>query len=240
MEFVSVVDAVRFAVEVQLDIARRNEGIPNDKAMMFRIGINIGDVIAEGDDVLETVSMSPRDWKRWRMQEVSAFPEPFTITSSAVSIVPSKISACGDSRTFPSRSGFSCSVRCREVGADADFCCRNDSLSLARFRHCRIAPRSGSRNVCLVRLQKQTVEIASSDRLVLPLPDKPSIAVLPFANISGDTAQDQFADGMTDDLITDLSKLSGLFVIARNLRLPTRTALLRSAWSPKNSACDTS
>jgi adenylate cyclase len=61
-----------------------------------------------------------------------------------------------------------------------------------------------------------TVEPASIERMALPLPGKPSIAVLPFANMSGDRDQDYFADGMTDDLITELSKVSGLFVIARN------------------------
>jgi TolB-like protein len=60
------------------------------------------------------------------------------------------------------------------------------------------------------------VEPASVERMAFPLPDKPSIAVLPFANMSGDPEQDYFADGMTEDLITDLSKISGLFVIARN------------------------
>ncbi|MFQ5915950.1 MAG: tetratricopeptide repeat protein, partial [Nitrospinota bacterium] len=61
-----------------------------------------------------------------------------------------------------------------------------------------------------------SVEVASEERMAFPLPEKPSIAVLPFANLSGDPEQEYFADGMTDDLITDLSKVSGLFVIARN------------------------
>ena len=62
----------------------------------------------------------------------------------------------------------------------------------------------------------ERVEPASVDRMALPLPDKPSIAVLPFDNLSGDPEQEYFTDGMTDDLITDLSVISGLFVIARN------------------------
>jgi adenylate cyclase len=66
------------------------------------------------------------------------------------------------------------------------------------------------------KTQEPKVEAASIDRMAFPLPDKPSIAVLPFTNMSDDAEQEYFADGMTDDLITDLSKLSGLFVIARN------------------------
>ncbi len=66
------------------------------------------------------------------------------------------------------------------------------------------------------KTQEPKVEAASLDRMAFPLPDKPSIAVLPFVNMSNDAEQEYFADGMTDDLITDLSKLSGLFVIARN------------------------
>ena len=66
------------------------------------------------------------------------------------------------------------------------------------------------------KTQGPKVEAASMDRMAFPLPDKPSIAVLPFTNMSGDPEQEYFADGMTEDLITDLSKISGLFVIARN------------------------
>ncbi len=67
-----------------------------------------------------------------------------------------------------------------------------------------------------LRPWEPTIEPASVENMAFPLPDKPSIAVLPFTNMSGDPAQDTFADGMTDDLITDLSKISDLFVIARN------------------------
>jgi TolB-like protein/rhodanese-related sulfurtransferase/Flp pilus assembly protein TadD len=67
-----------------------------------------------------------------------------------------------------------------------------------------------------LKTQEPKVEAASIERMAFPLPDKPSIAVLPFTNMSGDPEQEYFADGMTDDLITDLSKLSGLFIIARN------------------------
>ena len=64
--------------------------------------------------------------------------------------------------------------------------------------------------------QSKKVEPASLEKMAFPLPDKPSIAVLPFVNLSDDPKQEYFVDGMTEDLITDLSKLSGLFVIARN------------------------
>ena len=70
--------------------------------------------------------------------------------------------------------------------------------------------------VSWLRPWEPTIEPASVERIAFPLPDKPSIAVLPFTNLSGDSAQEYFADGMTEDLITDLSKLSDLFVIARN------------------------
>ena len=66
------------------------------------------------------------------------------------------------------------------------------------------------------KTQEPKVEAASIDRMAFALPDKPSIAVLPFTNMSGDAEQEYFVDGMTEDLITDISKVSGLFVIARN------------------------
>jgi adenylate cyclase len=74
---------------------------------------------------------------------------------------------------------------------------------------------------------------------LLPLPDRPSIAVLPFANMSGDLEQEFFADGMTEDIITALSRLRWLFVIARNSTLPIRTGPLTSGGSLGNLACDT-
>ena len=73
-----------------------------------------------------------------------------------------------------------------------------------------------------LRPWQPTVEAASVERMALPLPDKPSLAVLPFGNMGGEPEQDYFVDGLTDDLITDLSKISGLFIIARDSVFPLK------------------
>ena len=73
-----------------------------------------------------------------------------------------------------------------------------------------------------LRPWQPTVEAASVERMAFPLPDKPSLAVLPFKNMGGGPEQDYFVDGLTDDLITDLSKVSGLFIIAREFGLPVQ------------------
>lgn len=217
MEFVSVVDAVRFAVEVQADIARRNEGIPDDKAMMFRIGINIGDVIAEGDDVLGNgVNVAAR-------LEAMADAGGICISRTVHDHVAGSVDCSFEDLGLRQFKNIPEPIQVFRVlfGAAKSGLTREPVAGMMPFlrRACGIAAlilAAAVGTYAWYTSQKQGVEIASSERRVLPLPDKPSIAVLPFSNISGDSDQDQFADGMTDDLITDLSKLSGLFVIARN------------------------
>ena len=90
-----------------------------------------------------------------------------------------------------------------------------------------------------LRPWQPTVEAASVERMAFPLPDKPSLAVLPFRNVGGGPEQDHFVDGFTDDLITDLSKVSGLFIIARDSVSRSRVATPRCATSRKAWACAT-
>ena len=91
-------------------------------------------------------------------------------------------------------------------------CDHGNGRPLPRERSCSLAAGAAA----WLRPWEPKIEAASVERMALPLPDKPSIAVLPLANMSNDPNQDYFADGITDDLITELSKVSGLFVIARN------------------------
>ena len=86
-------------------------------------------------------------------------------------------------------------------------------------------------------LKPAPVGVASIERMAFPLPDKPSIAVLPFANMGGDPEQEYFSDGMTEDLITDLSRISGLFVIARSSTLSYKGKPLEFGRWLRNWAC---
>jgi adenylate cyclase len=153
---------------------QRNEGIPQDRRMLFRIGINLGDILIEGEDILgDGVNIAAR-------LEGIAEPGGICISSSAYDQVRGKV-------TF-------------------EF----TDLGEQRLKNIDRLVR--------VYAAKSTGDLSSNAeaKKPLPLPDKPSIAVLPFQNMSGDPEQEYFADGMVEEIITALSRNKQLFVIARN------------------------
>jgi TolB-like protein len=174
-EFASVVDAVRCAVEVQRGMADRSTGTPPEKRIELRIGINLGDVIAEADDIFgDGVNIAAR---------LEALAEPGGICISRV--VRDQI-----------RDKLPYSLE--DLGEQS-------VKNIARpVRVYRVRDTAGAESPA-----EQTAP-------ALPLPDKPSIAVLPFTNMSGDPEQEYFADGMVEEIITALSRIRWLFVIARN------------------------
>ncbi|HJU18289.1 MAG TPA: adenylate/guanylate cyclase domain-containing protein [Stellaceae bacterium] len=178
VEFASVVDAVRCAVAIQQDMAARNLGVAPAEGMAFRIGINLGDVIAEGDDLYgDGVNIAAR---------LEALTEPGSV--------------------FVSHAVYE-HVRDRLPFAFADLG-EHQVKNIARPLHVyRVGPRVSGPHAG----ETQAVQSAP-----LPLPDKPSVAVLPFANMSSDPEQEFLADGIAEDVITALSRHPSLFVIARN------------------------
>jgi TolB-like protein/Flp pilus assembly protein TadD len=176
LEFPSVVDAVECAVAVQAVMAERNEGVPQDRRMLFRIGINLGDILIEGDDILgDGVNVAAR-------LEGIAEPGGICISSSAYDQVRGKVTCEFTDLGEQSLKNISRSVRAYAVIADG--------IGAA------------------TKADSAMPNPTSAPRL--------SIVVLPFANIGGDPDQDYFADGVTESLTTDLSRISGSFVIARN------------------------
>ncbi len=173
IEFSSAVDAVQCGIAVQSSMADRIDGIPKDEALQYRIGVHVGDIIIEGEDIFgDGVNIAAR---------IEGLAEPGGVAIS-------------------------------------------DAVS----QHVR-----GHVNVAFVDRGEHAVKNIDrplhvwgwrpgedAESVVPPaepaLPERPSIAVLPFDNMSGDPEQGYFADGITEDIITDLSKVSGLFVIARN------------------------
>jgi adenylate cyclase len=178
MEFGSVVDAVQFAVEVQLAMRDRNAAIPEDRRIVYRIGINLGDIIVEEDDIYgDGVNLAAR-------LESLAEPGGICLSRAARDQVRDRMD-----------------VTLEDLGAV-------EVKNIARPVRCFAVRLDGG--------NKKPQQTVAEHRPAPALPDKPSIAVLPFDNISGDPEQDYFADGMVEDIITALSQLDQLFVIARN------------------------
>jgi adenylate cyclase len=168
-EFPSVLNAVNCAVAIQRKMVERNAMIEPERRMQFRIGVNLGDVIYDGDRIFgDGVNVAAR-------LEGVAEPGGICVSGKVHEEIRARIS-------FP-----------------------YEDLGHKLLKNIAEPVR-----VYGIRLDGDTRPTAPA------LPDKPSIAVLPFQNMSGDPEQEFFSDGMTEDLITDLSKISALFVIARN------------------------
>jgi len=174
IEFASVVEAVECALALQKLAAERNADLPGERRMEWRMGVHLGDVLVEGDDILgDGVNIAAR-------LEGIAEPGGICISEDAYRQVRGKIEA-----------GFT------DIGEQS-------LKNIARpLRVYRAGPASAP-------------ERPTAPPTALPLPNKPSIAVLPFTNISGDPDQEYFADGMVEEIITALSRIRWLFVIARN------------------------
>ena len=171
VEFASAVDAVTCAIEIQRQLREHDAGGTDANPIRFRIGIHVGDIIIEGDDILgDGVNIAAR-------LEGVAEPGGISISEDAWRQVQGKIA-----------------VNFVDAGEQS---LKNIARPVRVYR---------------VELGKQGAPAAPK----APLPDTPSIAVLPFQNMSGDPEQDHFCDGLVEDIITTLSKLAGLRVIARN------------------------
>ncbi len=177
-EFSSAVDAVRCATEIQGSMKHRNVGVPQDRVIEFRIGVNVGDVMVQDDDV---------------------YGDGVNVAARLESIAPLGGILLSDDAYRQVRSRVK--VEFEELGLKA---LKNIAEPIRVYR----VAEAGSGN--------QTAQPLPTSKSTPDLPNKPSVAVMPFVNTSGDDEQEDFADGLTEDLITTLSKLSGIFVIARN------------------------
>jgi adenylate cyclase len=218
-EFASVVDAVQCAVAVQKEIKARNDELPENRRMQFRIGINLGDVIQEEDRIYgDGVNIAAR-------LEGLADSGGICISKTAFDHIESKLpfgyEFLGD-QTVKNIA--------KPVGAYRVLMEPRVTIAEKPQKEKAAAVRRGPIIISAIAvlvvaisfviwqfyIHRPSVEPAAVAKMAYPLPDKPSIAVLPFNNLSGDPDQEYFCDGMSEDLITDLSKISGIFVIARN------------------------
>ncbi len=212
IEFPSAVDALRCAMKIQRDIAVRCESVPEDRRLLFRIGINVGDVVAEGDDLLgDGVNVAAR-------LEGLAEPGGICISRTARDQVRDRMDIDLEDLGEIEVKNIARPVRVFKVqgqGQPASDVPRS-TVSVPKYVAVAVVVALLVGGGAFWWQQRPDFEPADRAKMVLALPDKPSVAVLPFNNISSDREQDYFADGMVEDLITDLSKVSGLFVIARN------------------------
>jgi adenylate cyclase len=207
-EFSSVVDAVECAVEIQHELSSRNAALPDSRRMLFRIGINLGDVIVEGARLYgDGVNIAAR-------LEGLAEGGGVCLSGPAYDQVEGKLPLAYDFLGEHTVKNIARPVRVYRVRLEP-----GPSPARARRHPRRVSLVVGSIAVLMLLGAggwagwRWLTTTASSG---LALPDRPSVAVLPFANLSRDATQEYFSDGVTEDLITGLSKVSGLFVIARN------------------------
>jgi len=217
-EFGSAVEAVRCAISCQEEISSRNAELADDRKLMFRIGINVGDVmVRDGDLFGDGVNVAARleglaeaggvcisgsvfeqikhklslGFEDMGLQEIKNIAEPV----SAYRLVPGQVSVSADATAATKPSDG-----------------KNWRMPAIAVVVAVLVAMVGA--ALWWQPWAPEFEPASVERMAFPLPGKPSIAVLPFDNLTGDTEQEYFADGITNDIITDLSKFSRLFVIA--------------------------
>lgn len=221
-EFGSVVDAVECAIALQRAMAERNAAIATDRRIAIRIGINLGDVILEGDDRYgDGVNIAAR-------LEGLAEPGGVLISGAAYEQVKKKLvfdcDFLGEQRVRNISDPVSVYRVC--AGRDTAIRPRNTNwwwrwppmisillvigcAGIISYHYFVVSPEAPRATISSSNVAAQSIGS-------LPLPDKPSIAVLPFVNMSADPADESFADGLTEDVITELSRLQDMFVIARD------------------------
>jgi len=217
-EFSSVVDAVQCAVEIQKKLTEKNKDLPLDRRLEFRIGVNIGDVVQDGDSLYgEGVNIAARI-------EALADPGGVCISRNAYEHIKNKLKLGYEYIGEHAVKNIKDPVRAYKVLISPEDAGKliGEEPKTPTGKWIWPAVVVGTIILTLIgyqvyqKMSAPEFEPASVTEMAFPLPEKPSIAVLPFDNMSGDPEQEYFSDGITEDIITALSKTNELFVIARN------------------------
>lgn len=217
-EFGSAVDAVQCAVEVQKELKDKNQELPVDKRLQFRIGINIGDVIQDGNRIFgDGVNIAARI-------EGLAEAGGVCISRNAYDHIRTKLNLGYEYLGEHNVKNISQPVRVYKVLMGPTDAGKLIGEEPTRPKKKWLLPAAVVAAIVVTsivwyfiqHIVKPDIEPASIENMAFPLPDKPSVAVLPFDNMSGDSGQEYIADGITENIISALSKISEMFVIARN------------------------
>jgi len=219
-EFASVVDAVQCGVAVQKELQSRNSDLPKNRKMEFRIGINLGDVIEEGDRIYgDGVNIAAR-------LESLADPGGICVSKTAFDQIESKLPLgyefIGDQEVkniAKPVGAYRVLMDPRVTIADE----KDEPSPISVWKRKRVMAAAFAVLIIIIGaavwnfyFSSPPIEPASKDKMAFPLPEKPSVAVLPFTNMSEDARWGYFADGITENIISALAQVPNLFVIARN------------------------
>ena len=218
-EFESVVDAVKSAVEIQRELAKRNAELPIDRRMEYRIGINLGDVMVDGESIYgDGVNIAAR-------MESLADGGGICISGTVYDHIENKLTLGYEYLGEQTVKNIAKPVRVYKVMLEPKAAGKVIGEKKAKSRQWQrtaliviailIVMAAVAAIWKLYIRPTPPIEVASKEKMAYPLPDKPSIAVLPFMNMSGDPELEHFSDGITEEIITALSKTPKLFVIAR-------------------------
>ena len=217
-EFASVVDAVNGAIKIQEEIKKSNTDIPDDRRMEFRIGINLGDVIEEEKRIYgDGVNIAAR-------VEGLAEAGGISISGTVYEHIKDKVSLGYHYLGEQEVKNIPEPVRVYRLLTEPEDAGKIIAEEKPKGRKLHLAALCALVLVILVTgtfaiwnyYLRPSFEPASIEKMAYPLPEKPSIAVLPFSNLSSDTEQEYIADGITENIITGLSQIPEMFVIARN------------------------
>jgi adenylate cyclase len=218
-EFTSVVDAVRCAVEIQKELKDRNSKLPLHRQMEFRVGINLGDVIEEGNKIFgDGVNIAAR-------MEGLAEGGGICISGSVYDQVKDKFILRFEYLGKQTVKNIAEPVRVYRVliePASRIGAWKRRTLGYWKLVHpafkvlIALVAAANTLWPLYTHFTSPPGKVASKEKMAFPLPDKPSIAILPFVNMSGDPQKDYLSDGITEEIINALCKIPHIFVIARN------------------------
>jgi len=218
-DFESVVDAVQCGVEIQKELRTKNAELAEGQRVKFRIGINLGDVIREGESIYgDGVNIAAR------LESLSE-AGGLCISGMAFDQIKNKLNLGYKYLGEQTVKNILEPVRVYQVLMEPEAAGKVIGEKKTKPKQWQMAAMGLVIGVIVVvvaiviwkfYVPTPKIEVASKEKMAFPLPDKPSIAVLPFTNMSGDPQQEYFSDGITEEIITALSKVPRLFVIARN------------------------